>query len=92
MTTGELVRKVGNVTKKKKKVNPDEQAWRSVLYAAINARRPMTVEQAAGWFRRKTGSFVPDGLCGMPPAGDAKRLLFVKDVFPWLKPKRRAAA
>jgi hypothetical protein len=85
-------KKIGNVHKKKKPPNPDVDAWRSCLYAAINAKRPMTVDQVAAWFHRKVGHPLPDGLLGTPDRGDIKRTWFVKDVFPWLKPRRARAA
>jgi hypothetical protein len=92
MTDGTLTKKIGNARKKKKPPDPDVDAWRSCLYAAINGRRPMTVEQVAAWFYRKTGRSLPDGLLGTPPRGDVRRQMFVKDVFQWLEPRRARAA
>lgn len=66
---GELTRKVGNVTKKRKLVSADQKLWDQCYYAARNGRAGKTFNQAAAMFRRKTYRDPPGTLDRVPPLG-----------------------
>lgn len=89
---GTLKEMRGTVFKKKRQVSEDQRLWVSCLYAAANARRPMTVEQARSMFRQRTGRHPEPGTKFLPPDNHASWFLHVTDAFPWLKKRKAAAA
>ncbi len=85
---GELTRKRGNVTKKKKQVSTDQKLWNACYYQARNSRSGMNFNQAAAAFRRKTRRNPPHTLDRVPPAGHvdwdrAVRAVSYKDMASW---------
>jgi DNA repair protein RadD len=86
---GTLVRKVGNVFKKKKTFSQEESVWRSCLYAC--AAKRMTVQQAAGWFKQRTGQW-PQGefkSAALPAEGSIDWSRRVGEVYPWLLRRKK---
>lgn len=66
---------------------PNLATWIECLYAGVNANR--TVDQAAISYKKQTGKW-PRGYEGLPEWGDPRRKMKVADVFPHIKPRRKA--
>ncbi len=89
---GELTRKRGNVTKKKKKkqVSRDQKLWDRCYYQAFNSKNRMNFNQAAARFFRETQRQPPSTLNKVPPTGHvdwdrAVRVVTRKDMSAWRK-------
>lgn len=94
MEDGTLVRKVGQVRKKKRQVSPDERLWVQCLYAASRSKSgpnkgPRTVSQAKSDFRRRSGHDLP-GDVKFHPSNNSLAVP-VTEVYPWLIKSREAA-
>lgn len=74
MTNGELRKQIGSVVKK----SSDSKIWTSCLFAA--GMRGMTIAQAAGMYRAKTGTPLPQDKY---PEDRTAWSLRVRDVYPW---------
>ena len=74
MTNGELRKQIGSVVKK----SSDSKIWTGCLFAA--GMRGMTLAQAAGMYRQKTGHNLPQD---KHPEDRSAWSLRVRDVYPW---------
>lgn len=90
MSDGTLKKMTGTLTKKKRIVADDQQAWTKAIYASAYSN--MTVRQAKGMFSKSMSRW-PDASMNLKPwtndwLDDSRR---VRDVWPWLT-KRKAKA
>lgn len=86
MSDGRLVQMTGDVVRKRRQRGPVD-VWKSCLYAA--AHKGLTVGQARGWFRQRTGGALPADVKPQPEPGSVDWDRRCGDVYPWLLKRRR---
>jgi superfamily II DNA or RNA helicase len=89
MIDGQLKRVTGNLVKCMKQVTPEQRVWTSCLYAAAYSKNGMTLRQAAGLYKQRTGEWPPQGLKNMPEPDSLDWNRAVKHVYPWLTNRKR---